>query len=243
MALQKFFKPKYFYSLKRIGGANDGGYLVGINSLEKADYLVSIGINDDWSFEESIRKLRKNIEIFCYDDNLSLKFILRNLIIQIIFVIFNLNFTLVIKKLWIVINYFFFKSKVHYFKQKITNKNINNVFFGKKNILLKIDIEGCEYRILDQIIKIQNKLIGLIIEFHDVDLHYKVIKNFMKKLNLKLIHIHGNNYSEMDNFGNPTMIELTFEKNPVVSKKKSKIPHPLDQPNNNKKKEVILNFS
>ena len=68
MALPNFLKPKHSYLLKRIGSNNDGGYLVGKNSLKKANCLISFGINDDWSFELSLKKIRNNIPILCYDD-------------------------------------------------------------------------------------------------------------------------------------------------------------------------------
>ena len=114
---------------------------------------------------------------------------------------------------------------------------------NKKNIQFKIDIEGSEYRILEDLIKIRNKISGIVIEFHDIDIHVEKIKNFIRKINLTLVHIHPNNYSEVDNYGNPTSIELTFEKNPVIKNQdKIKLPNPLDQKCNPKKKEYILRF-
>ena len=64
------------------------------------------------------------------------------------------------------------------------NKNI------EKPLLLKIDIEGSEYRLLDEIISNQNFLSGLIIEFHDVDLNLNKINEFIENFSLSLSHIH-----------------------------------------------------
>ena len=242
MALPNFLKPKHSYSLKRIGSNNDGGYLVGKNSLKKANCLISFGINDDWSFELSLKKIRNNISIFCYDDQLCFKFLLKNFIIQLILVFSNCNFNLLKNRLNVLITYFFFLGKVNYCKKRINNKNFNKIFFKKKNILLKIDIEGSEYRILDKIIKIQNKLEGLIIEFHEVHLNIKRIKKFVKQLKLKLIHTHGNNFGKLDNFNDPTLLELTFEKNSSILDNNPKFPNFLDNPNNKKKIDLILKF-
>jgi len=38
-----------------------------------------------------------------------------------------------------------------------------------------MDIEGGEYRILDNLIKHQDKICGIVIEFHDIDLHLEKI--------------------------------------------------------------------
>ena len=59
--------------------------------------------------------------------------------------------------------------------------DLNQIIKTKKleKIFLKIDIEGSEYRILDQIIAQQNLLTGMVIEFHDCDLHYRRIEKFI----------------------------------------------------------------
>ena len=82
----------------------------------------------------------------------------------------------------------------------------------------------------------------MIIEFHDIDLHIEKIKKFIKKLKLKLIHTHGNNFGELDNLNNPTLLELTFEKNPSILDNYHKMPNPLDRPNNKKKIDLVLKF-
>ena len=53
MSFDKILKPKYNYDLIRIGRDNDGGYLVEKKSLENTQSLISLGISNDWSFEES----------------------------------------------------------------------------------------------------------------------------------------------------------------------------------------------
>jgi hypothetical protein len=59
---------------------------------------------------------------------------------------------------------------------------------------------------------------------------------------LSLIHIHWNNYSELDQSGNPTTIELTFEKDPKFDNGDQIYPNILDQPNNPLKKNINLKF-
>jgi len=106
---------------------------------------------------------------------------------------------------------------------------------------LKVDIEAAEYRILDEIIQLQDNFIGLAIEFHDVDLHLKKIENFIKSLNMTLVHIHPMNQALVVN-NIPIQIELTFAKNPVKINENYKIPHHLDMPGNPSFKEIDLKF-
>ena len=76
--------------------------------------------------------------------------------------------------------------------EKISYGSLDKIFSNiqNKNIFLKIDIEGYEYRILDEIMSNQNRIIGMVIEFHNIDLHMDRIYNFINNFNLELIHIH-----------------------------------------------------
>ena len=70
---------------------------------------------------------------------------------------------------------------------------------------MKIDIEGSEYDILDEILEEQDKIIGLAIEFHNCNKNINNIINFIQKFKNELVHIHANNY---DNFGNNQILIL-----------------------------------
>ena len=54
--LPEFFKFKQAKDLIRVGKDNDGGYLISKNDLSKSDFLLSLGICDDWSFEKNFLK-------------------------------------------------------------------------------------------------------------------------------------------------------------------------------------------
>mgnify|MGYP001386383880 CR=1 FL=1 len=57
----------------------------------------------------------------------------------------------------------------------------------RKNVLLKVDIEGAEYKILKDILSNFKKINCLIIEFHSVRENLDKIYNFVDKIkNLKL---------------------------------------------------------
>ena len=122
---------------------------------------------------------------------------------------------------------------------------LNEILEKKKElspIFLKIDIEGSEYRILDEIIENQDLFTGIAIELHDVDLHLDKIEQFIKNLKMELVHIHPQNPAFVTKDHIPTQIELTFAKNPEAIGPVAKIPHKLDQPANPSFKEIELKF-
>ena len=114
MPLDKFFKPIANYELVRVGRSNDGGYLIGKNSINSSEYLISMGLDLDWSFEEEFKKKNDKINIICFDNNLDKKFILKKIFIQIILIIFNQNLKYLISLIKNYVNFNIFLKKVKY---------------------------------------------------------------------------------------------------------------------------------
>ena len=146
-------------------------------------------------------------------------------------------------------NRFFLKKMMEIHLGLLSLKEIiNDNFDDKKNIFLKIDIEGHEYNILNDIIDLKNKLNGIVIEFHDVSKNINKISNFIEKLksDLYLVHIHGNNYSVKEINKNPEAIELTFSKTSLhLNDKTNDKLYPianLDYPNSKRSPDVKLSF-
>ena len=244
MKLPKIFQPKHDFELRRLGSQNDGGYLVGKNSVNESEYLISFGIESNWDFEKDFKKFNNKIKIQCYDFQTNFNYLIR-LLLKALIKLEIINFYLLLIRIF---DYFiFFKniplinkfiSKIEHFDDAINNKN---------NVFVKIDIEGSEYRILDSIIKNKEKLIGLVIEFHDVDVNIEKIENFIKNMNLELIHIHANNFiydanNWKNNFNYPPCLELTFEKKPIIKNVNYYQPNVLDRPNSKHAKEISLEF-
>jgi hypothetical protein len=142
----------------------------------------------------------------------------------------------------------FFRDKAVLFYEKIgteeegyTNLKKTLERINKKPIFLKIDIEGYEYRILDEIKLNSDLLSGMVIEFHKISDHIDEIRNFINNFELKLIHVHPNN-NRVDDQGNPRAIEMSFARDPEKLSEKSVLPHPLDQLNVPRKEAVSLRF-
>ena len=107
---------------------------------------------------------------------------------------------------------------------------------------IKIDIEGSEYRILDELLLYQKNFTGMGIEFHDVDIHKDKIKKFINTLDMELIHIHPQNPAHVAENNIPTQIELTFAKEPRIINSEVKLPNLLDQPANPYLRDIELTF-
>ena len=48
-----FIKVYDVEKLVRLGRDHDGGYLINVADIEDSEYIISLGIFDDWSFEEN----------------------------------------------------------------------------------------------------------------------------------------------------------------------------------------------
>jgi hypothetical protein len=246
--------------LVRLGSIDDGGYVVPIETVKSSSSLISFGVSDNWDFEKDFLK-RSSAYVFAYDYTITDKFWLlrfkRDLIKFLQLKIFKP------KKLYKMFQYIdfllFFKinKKNRFYLEKVgkgedclsLNKIIEDHFKAENNIFLKIDIEGSEYEILEDILYNKDIIQGIVIEFHDVTKNLDKILHFIEKLNsdLYLVHIHGNNYTvkELDKF--PEAIELTFSKKTLHSNSKlNNKEYPLrnlDFPNSRRSPDIKISFS
>ena len=219
--LPRFLKPYQIRSsnLIRVGPKTDGGYIIDRRILNKSKILIACGLNDDWEFERDYLKKNQKTQINAYDHTVNKRFWLSRFKKDIISLL--LFKKLKINKILDVFKYLdyrlFFRNNNKHFEKKIVFKKRNDnettipdILANYNEIFLKVDIEGDEYKILNDIKRNSSKIIFLVIEFHDVDKNIKKIKNFLEKLDLKIIHIHGNNYGGLDKNNNPKVIEYLY---------------------------------
>jgi hypothetical protein len=248
--LPHFFSIKQSTDLVRIGKDYDGGYLVSKSDIEQTDLLLGFGISDDWSFEEDFLN-QKKVSIDAYDASVSERIFLRRLLGSTLRIY---KFKRFLHSLNVLLKYrkFFSQSNVNHI-QKFVGLNIKSeqhcTFMDvlnqteSKNIFLKIDIEGSEYRFLHDIVANEERITGLVLEFHDVDIHLNKIEKFINELSLNLVHVHANNYRPLrEDDDLPFVLELTFSKHSNVSTDYN-LPHELDMPNNKNgiEYEILIN--
>ena len=238
LTLPTFLKPKKNYLLERLGRNNDGGYLICPRSVKNSSTLIAIGINDDWSFEEDFSKKNKNVNVLYFDPNTSFFFLIKIFTKKIIF-FFYYKISDIIYSFLQLLKFLFIKKKL--FNKYVSYGDILKITKNIKSpIFFKIDIEGSEYRILKELIKIKKKLSGVVIEFHNIDLFMNDIRNFINNIGLRLIHVHANN--TIEHIAKTNVLELTFSKNPIIASNILNFPNPLDQKNYAKNKEIKIKF-
>ena len=257
--LPRFLKPYQIRSsnLIRVGPKTDGGYIIDRRILNKSKILIACGLNDDWEFERDYLKKNQKTQINAYDHTVNKRFWLtrfkKDIISLFLFKKLKINKILDIFK---YLDYrLFFRNNNKHFEKKIVFKKrggnettIPEILANYNEIFLKVDIEGDEYKILNDIKRNSSKIIFLVIEFHDVDKNIKKIKNFIKKLDLKIIHIHGNNYGGLDKNNNPKVIELSLLNSKKIKLKKilSKRNYPindLDYKNFKRRSDIEIKFN
>ncbi len=243
-ALQPFKSPE----LVRYGQKNDGGYLVVSADVDKSDCLISLGISNDWSFDIDFCS-QNDCPIFAYDGSISAKFFLKNAIKTSRFPS-QWATARDLFKTWQEYQKFFQGKRQHFQKfvgtpahDSITLEEVINQIKsrGLNHPFIKVDIEGSEYRILDELLLVSDITTGLAIEFHDCDLHIQKIIDFVTAYPLALVHLHANNFSPISESGIPLCLELTFSSS-CDRMERAILPHQLDLPNKASAADYVLLF-
>lgn len=217
MIFPKSWKPINIPDLIRVGPQDDGGYCTSRAAIASSSRLISFGLNDDWSFEEDFLKI-KNVPVDCYDHSVNSRFWRIHFVKSLLTGRFGkLNKSIKYRK-------FFDRHSVTHHARKIgydldngisLNTIMSSAGFGE--IFLKIDIEGGEYRILDQIVEHQHRFPAILMELHDIDIHEDRIREFIRQLKSHaIVWMNGNNYGDQTPDGNPVVIEVSFVRSDFI---------------------------
>lgn len=248
--LPKFLKPTSTGSFVRLGKNNDGGYIIDRNSMQDADHLVSLGVANDWSFEKDFYSVTKR-PVTAFDGSVGIRVFAKHVATSLLRVD---KPHLVFQRIYLFLDYlYFFSGLKNHIKQFIgPNEFTNHVSLTSaiqnylpihaQKILLKVDIEGGEYRILEEIVLLQDRICYLAIEFHDCDLHTRKIKNFIEQFSLSVCHVHCNNWGQITASGMPQVLELFFNTQTNNMPPTVQLPIELDQPNNSKSPDISIQF-
>lgn len=235
--------------LVRLGREGDGGYVVARGDVERADLLISLGVNADWSFEKQFLALR-NVPLFAYDASIGTFVFVRRSLAALLR---PGRFRHFLQSISVLADYHrFFVGNRHHVAKFVGNKgggdfvSLDEVFAANAadHLFLKIDVEGMEYRLLASILRHQDRLTGLVVEFHDCDLHMDKITRFADALNLSIVHINANNYAPVDELSRiPLILEISFSRNATPENEMQTYPSPNDTLNNPDGQGIALRFS
>jgi len=214
----------------RLGKRHDGGYVVPKKAIEASDILMGYGIANDISFERDFTE-RFNKPSYGFDcgvENIKTG-----------------NPDCHFFNECIGTSDYLYKNQISSGKISTFFKQLQRLELINKKILIKMDIEGAEYVVIDDILKNSNNITGIIIEIHNRNgkNNKKVIKLLSSLENsFVLVHVHGNNSCcgcKTNGFPIPCVIELTYINKNLISSyhisNNQKHPLPIDEPNNSKR--------
>ena len=222
--------------LIRIGGPNDGGYLVP-KYIDDVKYCFSPGVGSSIEFEKDL-----------YD-----KFKIKSFLADA-----SINFT--------QFNTADYSEKIFFDSKYISSKNTNDSLTLKnwvnkklkvnsqKNLLLQMDIERSEIDVfIESDLDFLKNFKVMIVEFHNFEqilsnFGFHVYESLFQKLSelFYIVHIHPNNCCGIAKYNKikiPRVIEITFlRKSDLIIQKNKKllIPHPLDSDCDKNKKSLKL---
>lgn len=251
--------PVIVDDLIRVGAINDGGYVIPKHLVHDVDVLVSMGIEEDWSFDREFSERNPRIRIHAYDHTISRNSFRRGVLLAAAGMCAGRRPpSEVLRRMKLLRSYgsFFSGANTHY-QQRVYNRvdlssdvTLAQIFARCQSeaVFLKIDIEGSEYRIVNGLIEYADRIAGMVIEFHDTEPFRSIFSAAIVALleKFEIVHVHANNFMGVASDGVPEALEVTFEKKGKGSSRdrRMKLPLPfIDAPNDPDRADYKIRFS
>ena len=222
------------FSLIRVGGLNDGGYLIP-DDLEEIEMCISPGFGHNTSFEDSLYsqfKIKSTIiDLLPEPEN------------------FPESFTYLRRYLGL-------ETSPEFLELKTVVNNLDKSITG--DLVLQMDIEGSEYlSLLSTPQSTLNRFRIIVIELHYLERLKngywieQIVIPFLKKItsNHTICHTHPNNAVAFFDFMGmkfPRVVEITLLRNDRFEKElliPAVLPNALDRPNKPQNPNLFLDFS
>jgi hypothetical protein len=228
---RSLLRPVQCDTLRRLGSAHDGGYVVPTNAIERASTLLSFGLSTNWSFERDAVDLNPKLKVEAYDHSISPRMFvglgLRAAVsVPLRFASFSpRGAASSARRVRVSADYFrFFSGERRHHQQRIWyNRDRGSAAIdevvegvsgdGPLSIFGKVDVEGTEYRILPEIARRGELFTALAIEFHETDICAEQFNGVLRQLreHFEVVHVHGNNYGDLSADGTlPLSLEITL---------------------------------
>jgi FkbM family methyltransferase len=180
--IKYFFEGKYIsVNINKISkqwfGNQYGGFYLAQNSIDKSSIVYSVGIGEDISFDEGIMD-RYGCKVFAFDPTpKSVVWVKENVTTQnFVFSPIGVAKEKGSRKFYLPTNNNHVSGSIHDIKTINNSNSINLRFDSLSNImkdnnhlkldLLKMDIEGAEYEVIDHIQKNNIDIKQVLVEFH-----------------------------------------------------------------------------
>ena len=221
------FRPLATADLVRVGAAHDGGYVMPARIIPASDGLLSFGLSDEWEFEAAFHAAGGK-PVICFDHTVDARFWLQKAVANAARGTARLDRRRLRRALRFAdYRKFFDGERCRHIRKPLGYAGTGAIDLGEAmrvagleaNILLKMDIEGWEYRALDAILAHADRFTGIAIEFHDVDLHAERMVRFIGEAgaSLVLVHFHANSHTRYGRGGQSIVVEMTFMSRRLLS--------------------------
>jgi hypothetical protein len=225
--------PIEYQPLVRLGPPRDGGYVVPGDQLAHCRLLLSLGVNDDWSFDRACVAANPGLAVVGVDHSVGPAFFRRRILRSRLKIA---GYSLLLRRdklrtyrayLDNALDYFRFFSAPHRHLQLMVagadgsgRISVASLLAGhapppaaEPDVFLKMDIEGGEYEAIGDIVGAAARIRCIAAEFHDLDTRTDTFNQALRELRREFlpVHVHANNHCPYD-AGNdfPSTIELTL---------------------------------
>ena len=243
--LYNLLKPKPIKDFVRIGSSFDGGYFIKEASIYQSKVLIGLGIFINWEFETEFNKINKNsLHTYLLDASVSPQFYKTYFIkaiakfgyysikqpfhIPFFFKKYIVN-SIGLSEKW---NQFFVNNSATFIQKFFSNKN-DNLFISptelfnkilsenelnENSVFVKMDIEGSEYDVLNELEKYYKYINCFAIEWHNVDDKKEQFIKLVTQLKqaFDIVFVHNNNYAKMMDENFAASMEITFVKKELI---------------------------
>ena len=235
-ATLSWITPVAVPDLQRMGSDADGGYILSQSSVAASQAMLSLGVGSNWTFEQAWRDVHPQDPIHSYDGTISRE-----------------RMTPEQQESYDLC----FQGLTRHYLENAGSRTGSGVCgfddmmarLARPQVFLKMDIEGGEYHIADQILQHSHSITGMVMEYHYTG---KFRDRFRQQItafsdHFHIIHVHHNNGCALCDDGLPTVLEISFLRKdlytgPRVLRHRSYLPD-LDQPNDPRRPDIELIFS
>ncbi|HXQ31626.1 MAG TPA: FkbM family methyltransferase [Steroidobacteraceae bacterium] len=259
------YRPRRFPDLVRVGSTFDGGYVLPLGAIRASQALLSLGVEENWEFEQEVLALKPSIRLTCVDGTTGPELIRTKAIREMLKALLRLRagkFLRMARLLRRPRAFREFFAEHEFLKLMVAGRSgpgaatleelLDRVRRGDPGcwVLVKIDIEGSEYDALAGRIEGLGRVAALIVEFHALERNWQRFAALLDALAARFViaHVHGNNYGGyVPGSRVPQTLEVTLihrDLAPVVPPPTSdRYPLPgLDRPNNHRHPDLELSF-
>lgn len=193
--------------LTRLGNMMDGGYVVPVDIIQQSEALLSLGLGDNWTFDQDWHRLKPQDAIHMYDgtvdpDQLRVQY---NIPVRR-----NIDLRAEYDR--------FFQAPRQHWQENVgpgadqTSLATCLARLGSRRIFIKMDIEGGEYPMIGDLINYRDHITGMVMEFHFCNGGREQFQTAVQSLQVwyDIVHVHGNNHVDTGPEGLTDCMELTL---------------------------------